>query len=369
MAGVGGEIPLYEFLFQGFMHVGLALVILAGGRYLQRSELPQSTWWNVLAGYLSGIVFLSILLVWANLSTLLSGGPLTSLWDDFVFFGNLGGLFGFITGVSLARSKYNRQLRDNLEASTELVESAEEALWMFTADWSELLYINSAYEETYGQSIERLEEKPRTVLEAIHPDDRQRARAAMEKLSNGETVDLEVRVNADEGYGRWVWVKGHPVYRDGELYAVSGFSRNINERKQRQRRFEAIFNHTYQFTGLLSPDGTLLEANDTALAFGGITRDDVIGEKLWDAYWFRISESTREKTRSAVERAADGEFVRDELVLQGADGIVIIDFLPRPVTDEDGEVTPLVPEGRNITDPINHELPLGALLEMPRLPP
>jgi PAS domain S-box-containing protein len=366
MARVGSGAPIYEVLFEGFMHVGLAVVVLVGAYYLRRSELPRRMWWSVLGGYVSGIVFLSVLLTWANLSSLLGGAPITSLWDDFVFFGNLGGLFGFVTGVSHARSRYNRHLRENLEASNELVESAEEALWMFRADWSELLYINSAYEEIHGQSIERLEAEPEAVLEAVHPDDRQRTRAAMENLSNGDAIDIEIRVNADEGFGRWVWVKGQPVYRDDELYAISGLARDITERKERQRRFEAIFNQTYQFTGLLSPDGTLLEANDTALAFGGITRDDVIGEKVWDAYWFRVSEETQQRTKAAIERAADGEFVRDELEVQGADDTVIIDFSVRPVTDEDGEVTLLVPEGRNITELKDHERRVVELHETTR---
>ncbi|QLD85189.1 PAS domain S-box protein [Natronomonas halophila] len=366
MAGVGGAVPIYEVLFEGFMHVGLAVVVLAGAYYLRRSELPQEMWWSVLGGYVSGIVFLSVLLTWANLSPLLSGAPITSLWDDFVFFGNLGGLFGFVTGVSHARSRYNRHLRQNLEASNELVESAEEALWMFRADWSELLYINSAYEEIHGQPIERLEAEPEAVLETVHPDDRQRTRAAMDQLSNGEPIDIEIRVNAEEGFGRWVWVKGQPVYRDGDLYAVSGLARDITDRKERQRRFEAIFNQTYQFTGLLSPDGTLLEANDTALAFGGITRDDVIGEKVWDAYWFRVSEDVRERAKEAVKQAADGEFAREELEVQGADGTVIIDFSVRPVTDEDGEVTLLVPEGRDITQLKNHERRVVELHETTR---
>ncbi|MEF8809270.1 sensor histidine kinase [Natronomonas sp.] len=355
MARLGGGLPVYELLFEGFMHVALALLVLAGARYLQRSELPRSMWWSVVGGYVSGIVFISALVVWSNLSLLLSGAPITSLWNDFVFFGNLGGLFGFVAGVSRARSRYNRQLRERLQASNELVENAEEALWMFRADWSELLYINSAYEGIYGQPIERLEETPKAFLETIHPDDRQRVRAAMDDISEGIPIDIEFRVNADEDFSRWVWVKGQPVYRDDDLYAVAGFSRDITDRKKRQRRFEAIFNQTYQFTGLLSPDGTLLEANDTALAFGGITRDDVIGKKLWDAYWFRASEETRQRAKEAVERAADGEFVRDEIEVQGADDSAIIDFSVRPVTDEDGEVTMLVPEGRNITDLKSHE--------------
>lgn len=98
------------------------------------------------------------------------------------------------------------------------------------------------------------------------------------------------------------------------------------------------------------PDGTPIEANETALAFGGIDRDDVVGEKPWETDWFQVSEETREQAKADVERAAGGEFVRRELAVQGADRTAIIDFSIKPVTDELGEVELLVPEGRDITE-------------------
>lgn len=51
-------------------------------------------------------------------------------------------------------------------------------------------------------------------------------------------------------------------------------------RLDQERRFQAIFDSTFQFIGLLAPDGTLLEANRTALDFAGITVDDVVGASL-----------------------------------------------------------------------------------------
>lgn len=114
--------------------------------------------------------------------------------------------------------------------------------------------------------------------------------------------------------------------------------------------YEEIFNQTYQFTGLIEPDGTLLEANETALEFGGLDKDDVLGEKLWDAAWFQQSEETRERARNAVKRAAKGEFVRETLTVRGADRDATIDFSIRPITDDQGNVRLLIPEGRDVTE-------------------
>ncbi|MEM9452283.1 MAG: CBS domain-containing protein [Cyanobacteria bacterium P01_E01_bin.6] len=50
-----------------------------------------------------------------------------------------------------------------------------------------------------------------------------------------------------------------------------------------EHRFRAIFNQTFQFIGLLKSDGTVIEANQTALEFGGLRREDVIHRPFWDA--------------------------------------------------------------------------------------
>jgi PAS domain S-box-containing protein len=146
------------------------------------------------------------------------------------------------------------------------------------------------------------------------------------------------------------------LFRESDPYlmtddgGVAFYFWEITERQRQQRRFEAVFNNTYQFTGFLDPDGTLLEANDAALSFGGLDREEVVGKPLWETYWFQASEEARSVAKTAVERARNGEMFREEIRVQGADDDAIIDFSVRPVTNEQGEVTSLIPEGRDITD-------------------
>ena len=187
--------------------------------------------------------------------------------------------------------------------------------------------------------------------ELFSPDDRDRVAAAIEEaLEAGETV-LEAELLTAEGERIPYEFTGNRITDpDGGTAGVVGIGRDVSARKRRERRYDAIFNHTYQFTGLLEPDGTLIEANDAALVFGGLDRADVLGKKLWETHWFQHSEETRNRGRTAVERAAAGEFVRHELPVQGGDVATIIDFSVRPVRNDRGEVTLLVPEGRDITE-------------------
>ncbi|MFW6045475.1 MAG: PAS domain-containing protein [Natronomonas sp.] len=79
-------------------------------------------------------------------------------------------------------------------------ENAKDVLWMFNTDWAELLFINSAYEEIWGRSVDELRERPQSFIEGIHPDDRDHVTEMMGTITDGDTVDIEYRVNESEGF-------------------------------------------------------------------------------------------------------------------------------------------------------------------------
>ncbi|MHC1729790.1 MAG: PAS domain S-box protein [Syntrophobacteraceae bacterium] len=121
--------------------------------------------------------------------------------------------------------------------------------------------------------------------------------------------------------------------------------------RESERKFHAIFDHAYQFLGLLSIDGRVLEANRTALRFSGIEEADVIGKPFWETPWWAHSPELREEVRLAVQKAAKGEFIRFEPTQPAADGSLHhFDFSLKPVKDEAGKVVLLIPEGRDITE-------------------
>lgn len=150
-----------------------------------------------------------------------------------------------------------------------------------------------------------------------------------------------------------------------------------NQVQDTEQRFKAIFDQTFQFIGLLQTDGTLLEANQTALDFGGLAREDVIGKPFWEIQWWSLSSDTQQHLKQAISQAAQGEFIRYEVdVLGVGEQVVTIDFSLTPVKDDSGQIILLIPEGRDITEKkaldrlkdefisiMNHELrtPLASL--------
>ncbi len=385
---------------------------------------------------------------------------------------------------SVEKRRASQEVDETRRKLSEIAEKSDDVLFMFDGDWDELLFVNSAYEEIWGGSIEELEEDSQAFLDLIHPEDREGVLERMERVSQGERVSSQYRVVRPDGSVRYVAADTRPILEDGEVTKVVGYTRDVTDRVERRqkiqeerrrfqslaetlsqvvyradpdtletlyvndsimeqqlytpaeltenpelwreslhpddrerviesfrearedaegsqleyrietkdgevrwmrdtfgwqtdedgdvealvgvmadvteeverrRRYEAVFHQTYQFTGLTEPDGTVIEVNDTALEFGGIEREDVLGEKLWDAYWVQIDQETRERVREIVEKAQDGELVRGEMRVQGSDDDAFIDYSLRPITDEDGETTLMVAEGRDITERVERE--------------
>lgn len=124
----------------------------------------------------------------------------------------------------------------------ELTSESPDVHWMFDADFSELLFVNDAVEEIYGITPDRLADSPRAFLDTIHPEDVPAVGDAMERLSDGDPVEMEYRVNPEEEYRRWVWVQGRPIVEDGEVVRIVGFSRDITDRHRRERHLRVMDN-------------------------------------------------------------------------------------------------------------------------------
>lgn len=135
--------------------------------------------------------------------------------------------------------------------------------------------------------------------------------------------------------------------------------RKEQQLRESERRFRAIFDQTFQFIGILSPQGVLLEGNRSALDFEGVKLTDVIGQYFWDTPWWTHSAESQEKLKRAIEQAARGKFVRFETEHIGKTGRITVDFSIKPVFDDSGRVVMLIPEGRDISERIRAESALA----------
>jgi two-component system cell cycle sensor histidine kinase/response regulator CckA len=170
-----------------------------------------------------------------------------------------------------------------------------------------------------------------------------------------ETTEPGIRPDGSAGeFLVYKFLITHPEGGD----AVGGVALDVTEQRraeaalqQSEQRFRAIFNSMFQFTGVLSTDGILLEVNQTALAAVDLTAEEVVGRPFWDCPWWSGSPKSRSQLQDTIRRAAAGELVRYEVDIRGVNNrIISIDFSLKPVFDESGRVTFLIPEGHDVTD-------------------
>lgn len=111
-------------------------------------------------------------------------------------------------------------------------------IYLVDPDWEDLYYVNQAYEEMFGQPIKELDADPRSFLDRVHPDDRERVRTDIERATRGETVESEFRIEHATTGERWVSTHTQPIYSNGTIDCLSGVVRDISDRKTEERRFE-----------------------------------------------------------------------------------------------------------------------------------
>ncbi len=135
-----------------------------------------------------------------------------------------------------------------------------------------------------------------------------------------------------------VTLEGRVAERTGELLAS-------------ERRFRAIFDSAFQFMALLAADGTVLEVNQTAMAWIGITPSGIVHRPFWQAAPMRDNPELQDKVRDAIRHAALGHVVTGEHEMRGSgETRAVVDFSLKPVLGADGSVVHLIAEGRDVTE-------------------
>ena len=113
-----------------------------------------------------------------------------------------------------------------------------------------------------------------------------------------------------------------------------------HELRVADRRFRSLFDNPMTFVGVLEPDGTLRELNDTARATLDGDADAVLGRPFPEAPWWTPDPDSVAAVEEAVETAAAGRVARFECDYYSADGQGTVGATLYPVyaSEESGTV-------------------------------
>ena len=117
-----------------------------------------------------------------------------------------------------------------------IAENITEVFWMTDVGISKMLYISPGYERIWKRSCDGLYSEPRSFLDPIHPDDRDRVVENIKAQDIGQSYDNEYRIFQPDGSLRWIWDRGFPVRdQSGCVTGYVGVAQDITERKRHEQ--------------------------------------------------------------------------------------------------------------------------------------
>lgn len=202
-----------------------------------------------------------------------------------------------VEGAAVATSAVDRKFAEQtLEVQTserfrQVADTLPIVLALTNADLSEFLFVNRAYEEIWGRTVESLRADSMSFLEGVHSEDRERLQKALEGLIKGEPIEgLECRVVRSNGSMCWVLCRGFPV-RDsqGQIVRLVGSAQDITEQKsaeealrENEDRYRDLVEHSQDLICTHDPEGILLSVNEVPLRILGYSREELLNKPLRD---------------------------------------------------------------------------------------
>ena len=224
---------------------------------------------------------------------------------------------GFVEDIT-QRKRAEEALRESETRVRQIAEHIREVFWLIDSKTYQVLYVSPEYEEIWGRSCESLYKRPQSWLEAIHPEDRKRVTAALEKQASTGEFDEEFRIVRPDGSVRWVLDRGFPI-RDkaGQVYRIVGIVQNISERKRAEQALqesEERFRDLYESAPIayfsVGMDGCIRMANKSAKKMLRYSDSDLVGRSVIDLY--ANTPLGKEKARRLDERIRGGEEIHSE---------------------------------------------------------
>ena len=193
-------------------------------------------------------------------------------------------------GQAIIRARLVSHLRDSEEKYRLLHDNAGLAIFAFDRDLT-LISENRKTVEELGYEEEEVLGRNVLDLGILHPDDYDKALAAIQELLDGaETATVELRLKKKDGSEIIAEITGAPLLDEsGELVAVIDIMHDVTDRKlaeealsRSENRFRSLLENTYDVITLLDADGTILYESPSIENLLGYAPEEVLGRNVFE---------------------------------------------------------------------------------------
>jgi diguanylate cyclase (GGDEF)-like protein/PAS domain S-box-containing protein len=145
------------------------------------------------------------------------------------------------------RKRAEERLRESEEKFRQLAENIREVFYI--SEQGITRYVSPAYMEIWGRTPQSLYEEPKSILDTIHPEDRDRVKKSFRIKSQGEVEEV-YRIVRPDGSIRWIKDRSFPIYDDsGKTHRFVGIAADITDSKLGEEKLKYISLHD-SLTGL-----------------------------------------------------------------------------------------------------------------------
>jgi PAS domain S-box-containing protein len=214
--------------------------------------------------------------------------------------GKVVGMVGAARDVT-HREAAQRALRESEERFRRLAQTISEVFWIADLDLTRMQYISPAYEKIWGRSCESLYENPKSWAEAIHPEDREQATAALCVGRGLRDLTVEYRIIRPDGEERWIQDHAFPLRNDaGDAVGMAGVAKDITEAKlgelalrDSEQRLRGLYDSMSEGLALhemicddtgKATDYRIVDVNPAAEELIGISRSRLVGGLASEAF-------------------------------------------------------------------------------------
>ncbi len=225
-----------------------------------------------------------------------------------------------------------------------------------------IIYVNHGFEQMTGYSAAEVVGQNCRFLqgEQTDPDAVRQIREALQGQQDCSVTLLNYRRD-----GSSFWNELRLAMVEDEQGCVThfvGVQHDVTEQIQSERFLRRVLNSLFAFAGVCTPDGTLVEANRTALDSAGLKAEEVLGKPFAETYWWSYDPEVQETLRAAIRRAANGQLTRYDVKVRIAENqFITIDFQIVPMRDDQGVITHLIPSAIDITQRLRDQERLTVL--------
>ena len=218
-------------------------------------------------------------------------------------------------------------------------------------------FTTRASESLLGISVE--ETIGRTAADFVLPADLPKVLAALGQCLSAPRAraQVEARLRHRDGSVKTVQLEGTNLLDEPAVRSIVVTMHDITELRAREQevraseqRLRTVIDSLHAFVGLLTPDGAIRLANQTAYRAMGLTGvEGLLGTHFADP-WLWSDLHSRSRVAEMLANARAGIAAREDLKFRTADGVdLIVDFAITPVKDEEGRVIYLVPAAVDVT--------------------